>query len=1410
MPPSGTGPRPYATVKPLGTGHASGIPSDKPQPFNISSNATCGGATFNIISGSLEWWYTSAIAFGTSTFSQQYNYNDSATGWTLLPATTTFNVTSALARPTYISYTTFNTYVNMSLVYESEYTTATPVFASTALITQTATRPVNTTSGKGLIPSNVILTPAPASTVLPGAALTALTNTPFVYFTKYAIDRQQPVSYWNGSRACATEREIYTLDAPYAIYYSGSNPDGQTEVGGALPTDILEQLEFSGESVTLGTWAASPTLLVVVEVVYAAQGVLAASVTAEASSTAGSPAVLSMVVPSATLLTPAPASAASAAVAVTQTSLQTPGHFIVPAGVAWIAHIEVSETALDTASTTLLTVNVGTDASPTVVPFVGHLGTSKFTFLAPEPTGGDTVTTTVDGSVVVATPLTNSIAISFTTTPPAAVALQQPTSTESPGIGAIVSAIQAGSGVSDSSSGSSGSKSGSSSSNSGPGSGSSLSSSSPGSSGDSTGSGTTDNPAPAQPSPGIGSLISAIESVAHQSAADPVATALANTGSSSGEVSSAGSSTAGSSSGDSSTSGSSEGSSESSSSSSPAPGGSSSAGGSSEDSPGGSQSGGSTSSVSSSENSSPDSPGSSSGSSSSSDSGTQSSSDSDSGTGSNSGSSVVAVVPVPISIGTVQATVGPSSKLVLGTQTLVLNGPPITISGTPVSLGPSAVVVGAVTHTFIQSVTQEPEPIAAGESPSPSIASVITVGGSTITQAPVPVFVVGGQTIPSDGFITVSGAVISVAPSNNAVVIGSNTISFAIPASAVILTTAGQTITISPTPAFIVGGQTLAAGGTAITVGGTRLSLAPSATAIMVGSSTSDLTLDITTAGVAAPPLLTIGSDTFTANAATQFLLASGAVLTPGGVVTISGTTVSLDSSASEIVLNGVTKTLSPPVLTPAPIITVGGTAYEANLGSTYEIDRQVLTPGGVITVSGSTILLASDASAIVVNGMTQTLTPVAGSSGSVDLTMAPALTIAGQTYSANSGSSYIISGQILTPGGVITLSGGTTISLAPSASDVIINGVTSTLPPGSVKTPSPVLTVNGQTYTANAGSSYTIDGQTLTPGGSVILPGGTTLSLAPAGSNLVINGFTSAVPAAPATIPTPVLTIDGQTYVANSGSSYIINGQTLTPDGTIILSGGTTVSLAPSASDLVINGATSAISAPTITAAPILTIDGQTYTAASGSAGDTYIISGQTLTPGGIITIKGPNGPETISLAPSATALIVAVSGATTISTLPTAYGTLQPAAPVLTIGDSTFTALPGAGPSYLINGQTLTAGGAALTETISNHVFIVSLSPSATILIIEEEGPGGQVTATEYETLFPPTVTRGRSTATVTEVIGGATGGSAGTATQTVGASGSSGPEASLQNTAFLDKKVGTALGCGAGIVALLAAML
>jgi hypothetical protein len=240
--------------------------------------------------------------------------------------------------------------------------------------------------------------------------------------------------------------------------------------------------------------------------------------------------------------------------------------------------------------------------------------------------------------------------------------------------------------------------------------------------------------------------------------------------------------------------------------------------------------------------------------------------------------------------------------------------------------------------------------------------------------------------------------------------------------------------------------------------------------------------------------------------------------------------------------------------------------------------------------------------------------------------------------------------GGTLLPGSV-TVIDGETISLAPSGTAIVVGGITSVLPQIQNRLPPPLLTVGTLTITGNAASQYFFAPQeTLTPGGAITVSG-TVISLGSSADYLVVGGSTQPLPAQTLSRPSalitpPPVTVGNGIYnpVPGSGTSYLIGGSLLTPGGVITVAG-TTVSLALGASYLVVNGATTTLlSGPVITNPPLLTISTSIFTALPGD-GTTFVIDGQTLTPGGIITVSG----TVISLSPSATALVFGSSGSAT-----------------------------------------------------------------------------------------------------------------------------------------------------------------
>jgi hypothetical protein len=424
------------------------------------------------------------------------------------------------------------------------------------------------------------------------------------------------------------------------------------------------------------------------------------------------------------------------------------------------------------------------------------------------------------------------------------------------------------------------------------------------------------------------------------------------------------------------------------------------------------------------------------------------------------------------------------------------------------------------------------------------------------------------------------------------------------PTEATVGTIGTLPVIIKPSSVVVIDSQTLQPGGPAVLIGGvTPVSLVPSATAIVVGG-TNTLPLPPVFDSPVPPPVLTIGSSTLTPNAATQFFVAPGQTLTPGGTATIDGTLVSLAPSASFVVVGGSTQHLP----TAAPIFGMVSTS-----------PPQIMVGGVTITAQGN--------------------------SGNVNNN--------NQNIAA-SGPTFVVDGQTLAPGAQAITVAGTTLSLEPGGSSVVVNGVTSAVanPPASFA--QPTITVGSNVFTPISGSrdTFIIGDETLAPGGEAITFSGTVISLAPSASFVVVNGATSmlANPAAAPSAAIPLLTIGNSVFrpLPGSGTSYLIGSSVLTPGGLITVAG-TTISLAVGATALVINGQTSSLTTgaqPVITNAPLLTVGSNTFTAISGT---TYIIGGQTLTPGGTITVDG----TTISLAPGATQLVYGSSGRSTTNAL-------------------------------------------------------------------------------------------------------------------------------------------------------------
>ncbi|CAG8953788.1 hypothetical protein HYFRA_00006680 [Hymenoscyphus fraxineus] len=310
-------------------------------------------------------------------------------------------------------------------------------------------------------------------------------------------------------------------------------------------------------------------------------------------------------------------------------------------------------------------------------------------------------------------------------------------------------------------------------------------------------------------------------------------------------------------------------------------------------------------------------------------------------------------------------------------------------------------------------------------------------------------------------------------------------------------------------------------------------------------------------------------------------LFVGGQPLSSGDFIIESGTILSLDTTGTTLFVDG-SPHLNPSIQTLPPLgpersyFTIGTSTYSQNSASEYEVDGQTLRPGDSVIISGTTVSLDSFGSSIFINN---TPVPV---QRTPPTTARPQLVFGGTTYCQNGASNFEIASQILTPGGVVTVSG-TTLSLAPKATEVFINNI----PFPVYQTPNiakPQLVIGDSTYFQDTSSNFVIASQTLIPGG-IITASGTTISLDPQASEAIINNIPFPI-RKPSTGPRPQLILGASTYLQNPNSAFEIASQTLKPGG-IITVAGTTLSLDPKASEVVINNTPSTLQAPRITAQP-------------------------------------------------------------------------------------------------------------------------------------------------------------------------------------------------------------------------------
>ncbi|KAL9056198.1 MAG: hypothetical protein Q9162_003077 [Coniocarpon cinnabarinum] len=474
-----------------------------------------------------------------------------------------------------------------------------------------------------------------------------------------------------------------------------------------------------------------------------------------------------------------------------------------------------------------------------------------------------------------------------------------------------------------------------------------------------------------------------------------------------------------------------------------------------------------------------------------------------------------------------------------------------------------------------------PQPTALAAGPiAANPAPVLSALGTTFTANVAPQFIGNGVTLQAGAPAQIANTPVSIAANGRAAVIDGSTQQLA-PGAA--LTVAGSVFTPAPAaPVFNIGGQSIAAGGPALTISGNVISIAPAGTAAVVNGITQNLV-----PAPAAPQVLTLGSQTITANSKGAFVV-SGQTLSAGGsAVNVGGIPISIGSGFA--VVGGRTQALARAAPTNAPggaPLVVGGVTVTPNARGQYVVEGQTLNIGGpAMTIHGTPVSLGSNFA--VVGSSTQFLNPT-------QRTAAP-LILGDTTITPNAQGQYIIAGQTLTAGSPAITVSGTRISLGQGYA--VIGSSTEFLTSNAVMTAAP-LVIGSQTITPNAQGQYIIDGQTLT-NGEVTIISGTRVSMAAGGESAIVGTSTEMLQASVALAGSPITIAPGEVFTMNAAGSYVFNGQTLTPGGSAVTVDGATISLGASGRYVVVNGRTTYLSGVSATA----TASATSTPPASGSA---------------------------------------------------------------------------------------------------------------------------------------------------------------------------------------------------------------
>lgn len=347
------------------------------------------------------------------------------------------------------------------------------------------------------------------------------------------------------------------------------------------------------------------------------------------------------------------------------------------------------------------------------------------------------------------------------------------------------------------------------------------------------------------------------------------------------------------------------------------------------------------------------------------------------------------------------------------------------------------------------------------------------------------------------------------------------------------------------------------------------------------------------------------------------------------------------------------------------PLSSIENNQIQKTEGGGIVIGSTTLRPGGQTTRYGTPISVGSDH--VVIGDSTILLVAPTGDVWDPDSIVMAApdpVIVGGNTVDRLSGGGVLIAGSTYSPGSHTTISG---VSVSVAADNVLIDGVTHTLPSQNIRTP---VLVGGQTIAIASNGGVVI-------GNSIYLPGAQAhvfdTALSVGADNVIVDGSTYTIP----TYPTekPVL-IDGEPITRAPNGGIVIGDLTIAPGNQAIVSGHT---ISDGFSSVVVDGSTYALPTNILSE----NVMPQSLTLANG-----VIISAG----GSAATISG----TTYSIPSDDRALVV--NGKTMV--FPVGLKS------IFTVADQTFTANP---TGFVVDGHSVLQDGSAVTLSGT----VVSLGP-------------------------------------------------------------------------------------------------